>query len=225
MAVVVAESNSDLRQLFQIMSPCFTPEESENVLLSFKQSYGGKFNSLDNSDLLKCFHLLEKHGYVTENNLKLIEDFIALKSTKRVLIEDAIKSFKASHPVTADQEKRLRGRNDEITKINRKLESKDSAALNLYGSSGLGKTKLAKEVCSQWRGIYRVFDLRKVKDMRAIYYSILHILELPVPVGYVELKNVVAKVQEKIEELQSKREGHAVLFMLDNVDRFTAGDV
>ncbi|PFX16329.1 hypothetical protein AWC38_SpisGene19409 [Stylophora pistillata] len=206
------------------MSPCFTPEESENVLLSLKQSYGGKFNSLDNSDLLKCFHLLEKHGYVTENNLKLIEDFIALKSKKRVLIEDAIKSFKASHPVTADQEKRLRGRNDEITKINRKLESKDSAALNLYGSSGVGKTKLAKEVCSQWRGIYRVFDLRKVKDMRAIYYSILHILELPVPVGYVELKNVVAKVQEKIEELQSKREGHAVLFMLDNVDRFTAGE-
>ena len=223
MAFVDTENKSDLRQLFQNISPYFTPEESEHVVLSFKQNYGGKFNSLDNCDLLKCFHLLEENGYVSENNLKLIEDFVALKSRGEELIKDAMKNFKASRPVKADPEKKLQGRNDEITKINRKLASKDSAALNLFGSSGLGKTRLAKEVCSQWRGTYHVFDLREAKDMRAIYYNILHSLDLAVPVGYIELKNVVAKVQEKIRELQTKREGHGVLFMLDNVDRFTAG--
>lgn len=54
---------------------------------------GGEFNSLDNCDLLKCFHLLEENGYVSENNLKLIEDFVALKSRGEELIKDAMKNF------------------------------------------------------------------------------------------------------------------------------------
>ena len=104
MAVVDTENKSDLRQLFQNISPYFTPEESKHVVLSFKQNYGGKFNSLDDCDLLKCFHLLEENGYVYENNLKLIEDFVALKSRGKELIKDAMKNFKASRPVKADPE-------------------------------------------------------------------------------------------------------------------------
>ena len=91
----------------------------------------------------------------------------------------------------------------------------------MFGSSGVGKTKLANEVYLQWQGIYRVFDLREAKDIRAIYYNMLHSLELVVPVGNVDQNYVVTEILEKVEELE--REEHAVLFMLDNVDRFTAG--
>ena len=46
-------------------------------------------------------------------------------------------------------------------------------------------------------------------------------LGLVVPVGNVDQNYVITKILEKVEELE--REKHAVLFLLDNVDRFTAG--
>ena len=61
----------------------------------------------------------------------------------------------------------------------------------MFGSSRVGKTELANEVCLQWRGIYHVFDLREAKDMRAIYYNMLHSFELVVPVGNVDQSYVV----------------------------------
>ena len=57
--------------------------------------------------------------------------------------------------------------------------------------------------------------------MKAIYYKMLHSLGLVVPVGNVDQNYVITKILEKVEELE--REKHAVLFLLDNVDRFTAG--
>ncbi|XP_022809804.1 LOW QUALITY PROTEIN: uncharacterized protein LOC111346802 [Stylophora pistillata] len=201
----------------------FTPEETQNVVQSLKKIYGGKFNSLNKQDLLKCLQLLAKQEYVSNNKLKLVEDFIAPKSNQEGRIKEALKSFEASRLVKSDSEKELKGRNDEIKHINKKLESKDTAVVNLFGSSGVGKTELAKEVCSKWPGISRIFDLREGKDMKAIYYNMLHSLDLAVPAGRVERlqEYVVAKVQKKVKEL--KDEEHAVLFMLDNVDQFTAG--
>ena len=49
----------------------------------------------------------------------------------------------------------------------------------------------------------------------------LHSLGLVVPVGNFDQNYVITKILEKVEELE--REKHAVLFLLDNVDRFTAG--
>ena len=46
-----------------------------------------------------------KHGYVSENNLKLIEDIIAPKSNNEEIIKKYMEHFKASRPVTADPEK------------------------------------------------------------------------------------------------------------------------
>ena len=221
MAGVDIETAPGVRQLFKNISLKFSPVESESVIKSLIKNYGGKFESLDSHDLMKCFQLLEKHGYVSDNRLKLIEDFVARKSNEEELIKKDIDSFKASRPVKADPEKELQGRSEETKEINKKLESKDTGVLNLFGSSGVGKTKLATEVCSQWRGIYRVFDLREAKDMRAIYYNMLHSLELAVPVGHADQNHVVTKILEKVEQLEGKK--HAVLFMLDNVDHFTAG--
>ena len=221
MAAVGIETAPGLQQLFKDISPKFKPVESESIVKTLKKNYGGKFDLLDSHDLMKCFQLLEKHGYVSDNKLNLIEDFVATKSDEEKLIKKEIDRFKASRLGKGDPEKELQGRSEEIKIINKKLESKDTGVLNLFGSSGVGKTKLAIEVCSQWRGKYRVFDLREAKDMKAIYYNMLHSLELVIPVGRVDQNYVVTKVLEKVEEFKDKE--HAVLFMLDNVDHFTAG--
>ena len=221
MAAVGIETAPGLQQLFKDISPKFKPVESESIVKTLKKNYGGKFDLLDSHDLMKCFQLLEKHGYVSDNKLNLIEDFVATKSDEEKLIKKDIDRFKASRLGKGDPEKELQGRSEEIKKINKKLESKDTVVLNLFGSSGVGKTKLATEVCSQWRGTHRVFDLREAKNMTAIYYKMLHSLELVVPVGHVDQNYVVTKVLEKVEEFKGEKD--AVLFMLDNVDLFTAG--
>ena len=221
MAAVGIETAPGLQQLFKDISPKFKAVESENIVKTLKKNYGGKFDLLDSHDLMKCFQLLEKHGYVSDNKLNLIEDFVATKSDEEKLIKKDIDRFKASRLGKGDPVKELEGRSEEIKIINKKLESKDTGVLNLFGSSGVGKTKLAIEVCSQWRGKYRVFDLREAKDMKAIYYSMLHSLELVIPVGRVDQNYVVTKVLEKVEEFKGEKD--AVLFMLDNVDLFTAG--
>ena len=221
MAAVGIETAPGLQQLFKDISPKFKPVESESIVKTLKKSYGGKFDLLDSHDLMKCFQLLEKHGYVSDNKLNLIEDFVATKSDEEKLIKKDIDRFKASRLGKGDPEKELQGRSEEIKIINKKLESKDTGVLNLFGSSGVGKTKLAIEVCSQWRGNYRVFDLREAKDMKAIYYNMLHSLELVIPVGRVDQNYVVTKVIEKVEEFKDKE--HSVLFMLDNADLFTVG--
>ena len=221
MAAVGIETAPGLQQLFKVISPKFKAVESESIVKTLKKNYGGKFHLLDSHDLMNCFQLLEKHGYVSDNKLNLIEDFVATKSDEEKLIKKDIDRFKASRLGKDDPEKKLQGRSEEIKIINKKLESKDTVVLNLFGSSGVGKTKLAIEVCSQWRGKYRVFDLREAKDMKAIYYSMLHSLELVIPVGRVDQNYVVTKVLEKVEEFKGEKD--AVLFMLDNVDLFTAG--
>ena len=219
MGAIPTESPSHLQNLFRDISPKFDPTVSKNAVQYLKKNYGGKFNSLESHDLLQCLQLLAKHGYVSGGNVKLIEDYVAQKSSKEELIKEAIRKFKASRPAVKEEE--FQGRDDDIKEITEKLESKDVPVLNLFGSSGVGKTRLANEVCSQWRGNYRVFDLREVNSMKAMYYHIFSSLEFAVPVGFVDLNYVVKKVRDEIKDLKSG--GHSVLFLLDNVDQFATG--
>ena len=219
MAAIPIESLTHLQNLFRDISPKFDPTESKDVVQSLKKNYGGKFNSLESHDLLQCLQLLAKHGYVSGGNVKLIEDYVAPKSSKEELIKEAISKFKASRPAVKEDE--IQGRDDDIKEITKKLESKEALVLNLFGSYGVGKSRLANEVCSQWRGNYRVFDLREVNSMKAMYYHILSSLDFVVPVGFVDLNYVVKKVRDTIKDLKSG--GNPVLFLLDNVDQFATG--
>ena len=106
MAAVGSETAQGLQQLFIDISLKFSSVESENVVKILKNNYGGQL--LGNRDLLESLHLLKKHGYVSENNLKLIEDVIASKSNNEEIIKKFIEHFKASRSVTADPEKELR---------------------------------------------------------------------------------------------------------------------
>ena len=211
-----------LEQLLRDISLKFSPAESEDVVQSLKRNYGGKFNLLHNEDLLSCLQLLERHGYVSDNKLTLIEEFVAPKSNKEENIKKAIESFKASLRERVEPRRELQGRQDEIKEITTALQTEKSSVVSLFGSAGVGKTTLANEVCSKWRGKHFVIDLREANDMRTIYFNIMNSLEIiSVPVGYVDQNYVVTKFHEKIEPSKSK--GKPVLFLLDNVDQFTAG--
>ena len=219
MAAVIG-SPPGFQELFTNISSKFNPAESEDVVQSLKRNYGGKFKTLDNKDLLSTLQLLVKRGFVSDNKLTLIEEFVAPKSKQEEQIKEIIKSFKDSQKQTqVDPEKELLGRQDEIKKITKKLETKEqSLVLNLFGSAGVGKTTLAKKVCSEWQGKYFVCDLRETKNMKAIYLNMMSSLELTVPIGYLNENSVVTSIHERIQVLNQP-----VLFLLDNVEQFTTG--
>lgn len=207
------------QELFTNISLNFNATESQDVVQSLKWNYGGKFNSLDNQDLLTSLQLLEKQGFVTDNKLTLIEEFVAPKSNKEVQIREMIKSFKDSREKQTDSEKELPGRQDEIKKITKMLETTgQSLIVNLFGSAGVGKTTLAKAVCSKWQGKYVAFDLREAKDMRAVYSNLMSSLGLTVPIGYIDQNYIITKIHEEIQRSKKR-----VLFLLDNVEQFTVG--
>jgi len=207
------------QELFSNISYKFNATESEDVVQSLKRNYGGKFNSLDNQDVLSSLQLLLKHGFVSDNKLTLIEELVAPKSNQEDQIKQMIKSFKESRQQEVDSEKELLGRQDEIKEVTKKLETKEqSLIVNLFGSAGVGKTTLAKSVCSKWQGKYFVCDLREAKDMKAIYLNMMSSLGLNVPIGYVDQNYVVTNIHDNIQVLNQP-----VLFLLDNVEQFTAG--
>ena len=111
-----------------------------------------------------------------------------------------VKSFKDSRKQQLDLGKELPGRQGEIKKITKKLETtKQLLAVNLFGSGGVGKTTLAKEVCSKWQGKHFVFDLREAIDMKAIYLKIMTSLKLrSVPIDFVELDSAVRRIHDEI---------------------------
>ena len=218
MAAVIG-SPPGFQELFTNISSEFNTAESEDVVQSLKRNYGGKFKTLNNQDLLSTLQLLLKHGFVSDNNLTLIEKFVAPKSKQEEQIKVMIKSFKDSQKQQVDRDNELPGRQVEIKKITKKLETKgQSLVVNLFGSAGVGKTTVAREVCSKWHGEYFVCDLREAKSMKAIYISMMSALGLTVPIGYLSQNSVVTSIHAKIQV-----SNQPVLFLLDNVEQFTTG--
>ena len=149
-----------LNQLFRDISTKFSPLEPAEVVKSSKRIYGEQFCSLQNEDLLSCFGLLQKFGYVSNSKLTLIKDFVASKSSNKEEISEAVESFTASHPLLYDPEKQLHGRNDDLKRITATLEAGQLSVVNLHGPGGVGKTVLAQEISSKWRGGKQGFPLR-----------------------------------------------------------------
>ncbi|XP_068704315.1 uncharacterized protein [Montipora foliosa] len=210
-----------LNQLFRDISNKFSPLESAEVVKLSKSIFGKHFYSLQNEDLLSCLRRLQELGYVSNSKLALVKDFVASKSSKKKEISETIENFIASHPLLYDPEKQLQGRNDDIKRITSTLEAGNSSVVNLHGPGGVGKTTLAQEISSKWRGGKSfIFDLREANDMTALYFSLMNKLTLTVRVGYVDMSFVVEKFLEKAFE---ESEGLPVLFLFDNVEEFTSG--
>ena len=187
---------------------------------SSKTIYGEQFYSLENQDLISYFMRLYELGYVSETKLTLVKDFVASLSHKENEIKEMVENFIASHPPQADPEKELQGRSKDFQNITGKLRTNLTSVVNLHGSAGVGKTRLAKEISSKWSGRSYVFDLREAKDTRELYLNVLNGLELTVPVGKMSLGYVVYKV---IENVWKDNGNQPVLFVFDNVEHFTEG--
>ena len=220
MASSVVENLSELHQLFRDISLKFSPAESEDVVQSLKRIYGEEFKSLANQDLLSCLDRLYEFGYVTGMKLTLIKEFIATRSKNENDINKRVEVFESSRPSQPDPEKKLSGRIEEVKKVTEKLEM--MPVVNLYGSAGVGKTALAKEICKRWEvqdGKYFYFDLRKATGMTTIYVEIMGALNVTPAVGVSwQMDYVVQIIHERVKKESA---GQPVLFLLDNVEQFS----
>ena len=208
-----------------------SPEELTYAVSSIKTNFEkGKFADKGDQDLYSCLHLFANQGLVSEDNLTLLEKFVVTPQTsKKEGIEAKIRGFKAIRlqeieEPTAATRKELTGRHSDLVNVMSKLRTTGgSSVLNLYGSSGVGKTRLATEVVSQWQGTMKFkVDLRKVERMEDVHFQVLQALMI----GSKETTTVSYEANPVIFKMRHLRQRGLgdILLLLDNVDQFSGGN-
>ena len=208
-----------------------SPEELKYAVSSIKTNFEkGKFADKGDQDLYSCLHLFANQGLVSEDNLTLLEKFVVTPQTsKKEGIEAKIRGFKAIRlqeieEPTAATRKELTGRHSDLVNVMSKLRTTGgSSVLNLYGSSGVGKTRLATEVLSKWQGMMKFkVDLREMERMEDVYFQLLQALMI----GSKETTTVSYQANPvifKMRQLMQRGQGD-ILLLLDNVDQFSSGN-
>ena len=207
-----------------------SPEELKYAVSSIKTNFEkGKFADKGDQDLYSCLHLFANQGLVSEDNLTLLEKFVVTpKTSKKEGIEAKIRGFKAIRlqeieEPTAATRKELTGRHSDLENVVSKLTTGGSSVLNLYGSSGVGKTRLATEVVSQWQGTMKFkVDLREVERMEDVHFQVLQALMI----GSKETTTVSYEANPvifKMRQLRQRGQGN-ILLLLDDVDQFSGGN-
>ena len=207
-----------------------SPEELKYAVSSIKTNFEkGKFADKGDQDLYSCLHLFANQGLVSEDNLTLLEKFVVTPQTsKKEGIEAKIRGFKAirlqeNEEPTAATRKELTGRHTDLENVMSKLTTGGSSVLNLYGSSGVGKTRLATEVVSQWQGTTKFkVDLREVERMEDVHFQVLQALMI----GSKETTTVSYEANPVIFKMRQLRQRGLgdILLLLDNVDQFSGGN-
>ena len=215
------EISPSFDKLLKDVTANLSPEELKQAVSSIKTNFEGKFNAKDDQDLYSCLHLFANQGVVSEDNLTLLEKFVVTPHTsKKTTIEAKIHNFKATRPFQESRKQGLTGRNRDLTNVLSMLTTDRSSVVNLYGSSGVGKTRLATEAFSQWSGPKFKVDLREIDEMKDVHFQVfLALSERSGPeleVNY-ETNTVIAKMEHF--KRNSERE---ILLFLDNADKFVA---
>ena len=206
-------------------------EELKYAVSSIKTNFEtGKFADKGDQDLYSCLHLFANQGLVSEDNLTLLEKFVVTPQTsKKEGIEAKIRGFKATRlqeieEPTAATRKELTGRHSDLVNVMSKLRTTGgSSVLNLYGSSGVGKTRLATEVLSQWQGMMKFkVDLRDVERMEDVHFQVLQALMIGSKETTTESYEA-NPVIFKMRQLRQRGQGN-ILLLLDDVDQFSGGN-
>ena len=214
------EISPRFEKLLKDVTAELSPEELKHAVSSIKTNFEGKFNAKDDQDLYSCLHLFANQGVVSEDNLTLLEKFVVTPHTSnKATIEDKIHNFKATRPFQEPRKEELTGRNRDLTNVISMLTTDRSSVLNLFGSSGVGKTRLATEAFSQWKGPKFKVDLREVDEMKDVHFHVF--LELSERSGLVKVSYEANTVMAKMEQVKRHSERDILLF-LDNADNFIA---
>ena len=214
------EISPRFEKLLKDVTADLSPEELKHAVSSIKTNFEGKFNAKDDQDLYSCLHLFANQGVVSEDNLTLLEKFVVTPHTsKKATIEAKIHNFKATRPFQEPRKEELTGRNRDLKNVISMLTTDRSSVLNLYGSSGVGKTRLATEAFSQWSGPKFKVDLREIDEMKDVHFQVF--LALSERSGQVEVSYEANTVIAKMEQVKRHSERDILLF-LDNADKFIA---
>ena len=104
-----------------------------------------------------------------------------------------------------------------------RLTTGGSSVINLYGSSGVGKTRLANEVLYKWQGTqankFNV-DLREIDKMEDVHFRVLQ--ELSTDSEETAVSYEANPVILKMMQLRQRAQGN-ILLLFDNVDQFSGG--
>ncbi|XP_078383042.1 uncharacterized protein LOC144665649 isoform X2 [Oculina patagonica] len=216
-----AEISPHFDKLLKEVSSELSPEELKHAVSSIKSVFKGKFEDQQERDLYSCLHLFANQGVVSEDNLTLLERFVTPKTSKKESIQEKIQGFKTIRQQEAVKTKEdLTGRVHDLEKVMTRLTTGSSSVVNLYGSSGVGKTTLAIETLSKWPGRKFKADFRGVTEIKGVHFHVLNALtgSEQTVVSY-EANPVIGQMQQLMRDGQSD-----ILLLLDNVDHFAGGE-
>ena len=215
------EISPDLNKLLKDISSELSPEELKNAVSSIKSTFKGKFENQQEQDLYSCLHLFADQGVLSEDNLTVLESFLTQKTSKKETIQEKIKRFKTIRQREVGKTKEeLTGRERDLDNVLKKLTTGRSSVVNLYGTSGVGKTTLALESLSKWPGRKFKVDLREVNEMESVHFHVLNALTVSeqTVLSY-EATPVIGQMQQLMQDGQSD-----ILLLLDNIDQFAGGE-
>ena len=217
---LTGEISPHFDKLLKDVSSELSPKELEQAVSSIKGNFKGKFEDQQEQDLYSCLHLFANHGLVSEDNLTLLERFVTPKTSKKERIQEKIQVFKSLRQRETKTKEELTGRDNDLKQVMTKLTTGSSSVVNLYGSSGVGKTTLAIETLSKWPGRKFKVDFRGINEMTSVYFHFLNTLTVSQETFLVyEANPVIAQME------QLKRDSETdILLLLDNVDQFAGGD-
>ena len=207
-----------LDRLLRDVTEKLSAEEISSVVASIKNTFEGNAEVQKEQDLYSCLQLFTRQGFLSDQNVTLLERFVACKSSKKKDIKQRIKNFKLSRQVEVTPRQELKGRETDLQTVMAKLAG-EPAIVNLYGSGGLGKTTLAKEICLKWPGKSMAVDLRGVTKMKDVYFHVMLALDPQETIIKYEENPVVEQLRKLMNESQSD-----VLLLLDNADQLSGDD-
>ena len=207
-----------LDKLLRDVTEKLSAEEISSVVASIKNTFEGNAEVQKEQDLYSCLQLFTRQGFLSDQNVTLLERFVACKSSKKEDIKQRIKNFKLSRQLEVTPRQELKGRETDLQTVMAKLAG-EPAIVNLYGSGGLGKTTLAKDICLKWPGKSMAVDLRGVTKMKDVYFHVMLALDPQETIIKYDENPVVEQLRKLMNESQSD-----VLLLLDNADQLSGDD-